>query len=253
MFPLFLATLTFASLCGFGVYALKFRRDFIGTAKGHHLHLIYKILSYDFIIDGQTVQKDATHSQVQFKHSFGDTSPSAVSIQFDKNSNNHLHQVTLSIDNDTFVLEPVPQNVWGNTNQSQLQKLLPQKNTNLSDSSRLQAANRLYEKITLEIGNDAETQHLLDNIMITLTKHLEIAHRLTEAQPDYQALGGDQSDITETIAKNEHRIQLLLHGLQNIHLTLMQRTLFSREDLQADIQNLLAKLEAQIEVDRKSQ
>jgi hypothetical protein len=87
-------------------------------------------------------------------------------------------------------------------------------------------------------------------MMTELVNHLEIGRRIEESQSDYQALGSSQVEIESTKNQNEQRIQMLLNGLKDIHLTVIQRTVISRENLSGDIQRILSKIEAQIEVDK---
>ena len=86
--------------------------------------------------------------------------------------------------------------------------------------------------------------------MSELVNHLEIAERIQSSEDDYAALGGNQDGISEK-EQNNKRIELLLTGLQDIHLTVLQRNVLSRDSLEEDLMTILARLDTQIEMDKR--
>ena len=108
-----------------------------------------------------------------------------------------------------------------------------------------------HRNIKAEIGEDTDITKLLDRMMSELVNHLEIAERIQSSEDDYAALGGNQDGIAEAKEQNNKRIELLLTGLQDIHLTVLQRNVLSRDSLEEDLMTILARLDTQIEMDKR--
>lgn len=248
MLPLFLAIAVLTGLSGFSIYTIRYRKDFIGDWNGHRIQITYKYLSIDVHIDDQLVLNNAKSSTPSFSHKFDE----------------HIHQVTLptqihepnkstislSIGNDTVHLSQTPQNLFGNTIQNQIPQQLTVHRL-LKGDPRLQSAQNLYESIKVEIQDDAALVQLLDTMMKELINHVQIAQRIETSESDYQALGSNQNRIAQAKRQNEERIELLLTGLQDIHLTILQRSVLSRDSLQSDLRTILARLQTQIDMDRQ--
>ena len=82
-----------------------------------------------------------------------------------------------------------------------------------------------------------------------LQEHILIAQRLRLSREDYASLGNDGGQLDLAQSATEQKIQLLLSGLQDIHLAVVQRNIASSEPLIDRVQHLLLRLHADAEVE----
>ena len=231
-----------------GIHVIRYRKDYLGTWNSHQIQIVYKYLSFDILVDNDVVIENAKHSNLTLQHTFPLYGEQSIHI----NPRKEFNDVTISIGEDVVPLMQVPQNFFGNTVRKQLPKLKASSTPRpgISDP-RLQSAQNLHRNIKAEIGKDTEISKLLDRMMSELVNHLEIAERIQSSEEDYAALGGNQDGISEAKTQNNKRIDLLLTGLQDIHLTVLQRNVLSRDSLEQDLMIILAQLDTQIEMDRR--
>ncbi len=248
MLPLFLAIGVVTGLCAFSIYAIRYRKDFIGHWNGHRIQVTYKYLSLDVHVDEQPVLINAKYSTPSFNHTFDEKNHTVTLPKYTKSSDKAT--LVLSMDNDTVQLIQTPQNVFGNTLPSQIPKTLPRHRL-IEGTPQLKSAQNLYNSIKAEIADDTEITELLDTLMEELVNHVRIAQRIQSSESDYQALGSNQDKMAQAKKQNEERIELLLTSLQDIHLTILQRSVINRDHLQSDLRIILARLQTQIEMDRQ--
>ena len=256
MGPLVTFIIVLMVLLSFGAYTHLYRKDFLGTWKGQRLQIVYRYSHMDILLDDQAVMHNIKHEHTQNLHcTFPLLGQKKLQLLLKRDSSGEVASIEVLIDDETVTLNQMPLNFWGNTdpsNRSKNRMIEDQQQTMPLDDSRLQSARNLYQSIKSELDEDedGETAALLQRMMTELVNHLEIGRRIEESQSDYQALGSSQVEIESTKNQNEQRIQMLLNGLKDIHLTVIQRTVISRENLSGDIQRILSKIEAQIEVDK---
>ena len=251
MGPLVVFIVALLLLISFGAYTQFYRKDFLGTWKGQRLQIVYRYSSIDILIDDQFILQNihTKHSQtLQCRVPL--LGQKQIQLPTQNTSNQEIPSMTVLIDDESVLLTQAPLNFWGNTQLSSIEMIETQQQTFPTDDPRLHSAHNLYQSIKKEIGEDEETATLLQSMMTELVNHIEIERRIEASQSDYEALGSSQNEIQSTKEHNAQRIQMLLNGLQDIHLTVIQRTVISRENLSGDIQRILAKMEAQIEVDQ---
>ena len=235
-----------------GIHVIQYRKDYFGTWNGHQIQIVYKYLSFDILVDNDVVIANAKHSELTLQHTFPLYGEQSIQIFPRKDSNSITVSIDLVIAEDVVPLIQAPQNFFGNTVQKQLPKLKSHSPARLGISDpRLQSAQNLHRNIKAEIGEDTEISKLLDRMMSELVNHLEIAERIESSEDDYAVLGGNQDGIAEAKEQNNKRIELLLTGLQDIHLTILQRNVLSRDSLEEDLMTILARLDTQIEMDRR--
>ena len=250
MGPLLTFVVVLMLLLSFGAYTHFYRRDFLGTWRGHRLQIVYRYSSIDILIDGQVILQNINQPPPQTLHC---TVPllgqKEIQLLTEYAPNGEIASLNVLIDDESSPLTQAPLNIWGNTELSRIEMVETQQ-TLPADDLRLQSAHNLYQSIKKELGEDEETATLLQHMMTELVNHIEIERRIEASQSDYEALGSSQNKIQSTKEHNSQRIEILLDGLQAIHLTVIQRTVISRENLSEDILRILAKMEAQIEVDK---
>lgn len=235
-----------------GLHVIQYRKDYFGTWNGHQIQIVYKYLSFDILIDSELVIENAKHSKLNLTHTFPLYGDQPIQLFPRKDSNSITVSIDLMIAEDIVPLIQAPQNFFGNTVQKQLPRLTNKSVPRLGISDpRLQSAQNLHRNIKAEIGEDTEIAKLLDRMMSELVNHLEIAERIQSSEDDYAALGGNQDGISEAKEQNNQRIELLLTGLQDIHLTVLQRNVLSRDSLEEDLMTILARLDTQIEMDKR--
>ena len=240
MFIITLAIAAILLLSTAGVAAIRFRQDFIGTWNGHRIHIVVKAISFDLLIDDRLVIENASKKDNTLEHHFLDQGIQQLSITQASNG------FSLKIGADAVSLMQAPQNHWGNTVQSQLPEHIP----SIVDP-RLQSAQNLCRDIKMQLGNDTDISRLLDTMMQKLCKHIDIAVRIEKSEQDYATIGGDQKDIERSKQENETQITQLLEGLQRVHLTVLKRSLSSKESTQKEVLTILAQLETDIEMNQR--
>ena len=235
-----------------GTHIVQYRKDYLGTWNGHQIQIVYKYLSFDILVDDEVIIENARHFELTLQHIFPLYGEQTIQIFPRKDSNRRIISIDLMIGKDVVPLIQAPQNFFGNTVRKQLPKLKGNSALRLGITDpRLQSAQNLHRNIKAEIGEDTEITKLLDRMMSELVNHLEIAERIQSSEDDYAALGGNQDGISEAKEQNNKRIELLLTGLQDIHLTVLQRNVLSRDSLEEDLMTILARLDTQIEMDKR--
>ncbi len=177
----------------------------------------------------------------------------SIHLGYTSDSNGGTSGCQLVVDGEIIPLVEAPRTTWGRSIPEELPVLKETtkvEGTTITDP-RFAAAERLYSAIQTESGDDEATKVILDQLHNEIIEHILIAERLMQSKADYVALGNDGGELKKLQKETEDRVQILLSALQDVHLAVVQRSFSSGTETLKEVQNVLHKVNADIEIDKK--
>ena len=255
LFALFCVTALVVSLTSF--LSKNHRRDWIGMWKGKKIQITQE---YDFLrtistvmIEGEEVLLKGIGKSHQLVWEDPLQGSISMHLSYIADSNGGTSGCQLVVDGEIIHLVEAPRTKWGRSIPEELPMLKETtkvEGTTITDP-RFAAAERLYSAIQAEAKNDEQTNELLEELHKEIIEHILIAERLVQSKADYVALGNDGGDLEVLQKETEERVQILLSALQEVHLAVVQRRFSSGTETLEHVQNVLHKMNADIEVDKK--
>jgi len=248
----------FAAVFGATGYLVsRSSREWGASWRGHRIHIVMNWKKCRLMVDDELVGewggmfgfgfgKRCFETQYEMANGVLD-----LQLVFKVDSNGSIAGAQLVIDGELVPLAAAPRDMFGKAISEKLPKLKSidsVQGTPIRDP-RYSAAVRLFESIQAELSDDDPSQPLMRELQTELQEHILIAQRLGLSREDYASLGNDGGQLDLAQAETEERIQLLLSGLQDIHLAVVQRNIASSEPLIDRVQQLLFKLHADVEVE----
>ena len=236
----------------------NYRRDWIGIWRGKKIQITHTSKGLRRVshltIDGEEILVDRMGNSYQSIWSDPVHGETSIHISYLSDSGGVTSSCQVVMDGEIVHLVEAPRTMWGRSIPEQLPLLKETaqvEGTTITDP-RFAAAERLYSAIRTETGDDEDTMALLEELHNELIEHILIAERLLQSKNDYVALGNDGGELEILQQETEDRIQALLGALQDVHLAVVQRSFSSGAETLENVRNVLSKIHAETEVEKKT-